>query len=377
MKPHSSRGISKEGVHGLPRRPPSETFSGALIQELVNAFEVGFSKTNERGGLGMQPTDKAVGILVGSTFPRMVRVGEEDIHARLRRHPLMAGKLFSVVKRQAQPGCLRHLAKQPAYRSGDFPRFLRCGAIKQRESRASFDQRHQVSRLVCTLDQVAFPVPHRSARLDLRRPRVNHALVRDLPTSPAIFTGTTTAAFAMCARQVPPEISAGLCVGIDVLVEGLFADPGTPLKPGASTDHIRRPSLTQTGFGVILDLLSEPTRPWSLGPLLSHPMRLLRPIAAPSGVLRYLSADRARRAVQPLGDLSLSVPGLTPHTDQPTFCNGHASVSHYVLHVLLAHEERNLPRDHLHITSVALAARARAGLSVGAQRWHNCLITRN
>ena len=53
---------------------------------------------------------------------------------------------------------------------------------------------------------------------------------------------------------------------------------------------------------------------------------------------------------------------MTPHPDQSKFYIGHASVSHHVLPVLLAHEERILPRDLPYITSAAPAAGARAEL---------------
>ena len=93
-------------------------------------------------------------------------------------------------------------------------------------------------------------------------------------------------------------------------------------------------------------------------------MRLMWPVAIPARVPRYLPADRARRAIQATGYFPLPVPRLTPHPNQPTLFNGHASVSHYALHVLLAHEERTLPRDLSYITSVALATGARVILIV-------------
>ena len=38
-KPPSSRGRSKEGIHRLPRRSPSETFSRAVIEECIDSFQ--------------------------------------------------------------------------------------------------------------------------------------------------------------------------------------------------------------------------------------------------------------------------------------------------------------------------------------------------
>ena len=87
----------------------------------------------------------------------------------------------------------------------------------------------------------------------------------------------------------------------------------------------------------------------------------MRLVAIPARVPRYLKADGTRRAAQATGNLTLPIPRVTPHPDQPTFYNGHAFVSHYVLHVLQVHEERTLPGGHFHITTVALAAGARGG----------------
>jgi hypothetical protein len=150
-----------------------------------------------------------------------------------------------------------------------------------------------------------------------------------------------------------------------VLVDRFFAYPGASFETCSSTYHLWSPTVTQTSLCVRLDFLGESARSGSSRPLLGHPMRLLRLVAASSRVPGYLTADRACRSPQLLGNLALSVSGLTPHTDQPTFCIGHAFVSHCVLHVLLAHEERTLPRDHSHPISVALAASAHGRLRAG------------
>ena len=115
----------------------------------------------------------------------------------------------------------------------------------------------------------------------------------------------------------------------------------------------------KTPLDIGFHLLSETPHSWSPSSSLRHSVRLMRLVAVLTRVPCYLPADRARRATQATGHFPLPVPRLTPHPNQPTLFNGHASVSHYALHVLLAHEERTLPRDHSHITSVALTAGAR------------------
>ena len=225
----------------------------------------------------------------------------------------------------------------------------------------------EVSRSVRSLDQVTFPVPHRRTHLDFGRASVDHPLVSNAPASPTIVTRTASSAFAVRARQVSPQIPTGLGIRVDVLVDRLLAHPGAFFKASPTADHLGRPALAQALLSVPLDLFGEPTRPGPPGSLLSHPVRLSRLVAVAARIPRDLSADRARRPTQSPGHLPRPVSGLTPHPDEITFCLGHAFVSHYVLHVFLAHEERNLPRDRFYSSSVALATRARAPLKVGLE----------
>lgn len=97
--PHSSRGSSKERIHCFSWGFPAEAFAWTVIEERLNALKSRFSDTDERTGLRMQPADKPVCVLIRSALPRMVRMSEEDIHARLRCHMFMPGKLLAIVER--------------------------------------------------------------------------------------------------------------------------------------------------------------------------------------------------------------------------------------------------------------------------------------
>jgi hypothetical protein len=68
-------------------------------------------------------------------------------------------------------------------------------------------------------------------------------------------------------------------------------------------------------------------------------MRLSRLVTISSGVPYHLQRYRARMPTQTPRYLALPIPSLTPHLDQSTLYIGHASVSHYVLLVLLALED--------------------------------------
>jgi len=57
IRPHSSRGRSKEGDHLLPWRPPSQALSRSLVEVGVDSLEFRLTNFRERRLLGVQPTD--------------------------------------------------------------------------------------------------------------------------------------------------------------------------------------------------------------------------------------------------------------------------------------------------------------------------------
>ena len=79
MKPHSSRGRSKEGGHLLPRRHPSQALSRSVVQVRVNLLQCPLADAGERRLLGMEPADQPVGVLVRAALPGVVGIGEEEL----------------------------------------------------------------------------------------------------------------------------------------------------------------------------------------------------------------------------------------------------------------------------------------------------------
>jgi len=365
-EPHSSRGRSKEGGHLFPWRHPSQAFPRPVIQKRVDPLESGFSDFREGRLLGMQPADQSVGVLVRAALPGVIGSGEEHIHTGLLCQFLVPGKLFAVVEREAESCGRGQESERPADRRSDLLGPLGLRSIKKCEPRASLHQRHQVARLVRPVDQIPLPVPDARACLHLGWPGVDHAPVWNVPPLVPIVPRAASATLAVSTRKVLPQDTTSLGISVDVRVDRLLAHPRPPLKPSATTDHIGSPTVLKTALCVCFHLLSEAPRSRPFGPILCHFMRLSRLVSIPASVPGDLSTDRTRRTAQAPSYLSLPVPGLTPHSNQITFCSGHAFVSHYVLHVLLVHEERTLPRDHFHLTSVALATRAR-----GTNRRHS------
>jgi hypothetical protein len=228
--------------------------------------------------------------------------------------------------------------------------------------------RYQVPRLRRAVDQIAFPVSDHGTRFYLRRSRVDHALVRDLAPSPTVQARTAPPPLAVCPRQVLPQIPAGPGIGVDMLVDRLLAYPLAAFPPRPPADDLRSPSLQKPLLGIQAHRLGKPPGSRPLGPFSGLPVRLLPPVALLAPVPAHFPADASCVTPQPPGHLTNPTSFSTPTVDQPTLFVGHAFVSHYALHVLLVHEERTLPRDHLHLTRVAMAARARAAIDRASGR---------
>jgi len=170
----------------------------------------------------------------------MVGLGKEYVQTRLPRDLLVARKFLAVVERQALPTGRRQRRKQPADRRGDIIGLFAVRAPDQGEARVPFNQRDEVPRFARSVDQISFPVSDGLARLHLGWPGVDPPLVWN-PATPAIaFAGTTTLALAARPRQLLPELSARLGIGVDMLVDRLLAHPRSPLQPGARGKRMRQ-----------------------------------------------------------------------------------------------------------------------------------------
>jgi len=242
-------------------------------------------------------------------------------------------KLFPVVERQTQPCTRGQLPERLTDRHSNFQRLLAVRATNQGIARATFHQRGQVPRFVRPVDQVTFPVSDALPRLNFGRTGVDHALVRNLPPPPACLPRAAPAPFAPGARKVGPQVTAGLGIAIDLLVDRLLTHRWTSLQPGAFTDDLWSQTLFEPRLDFCPDLIREPPRPRPQSPLLRLLVRLLWTVTPAACVAGKLPADAARRSPQAPSKLSQPISFLTPTVDVPAVCLCHTLVSHIVLQV--------------------------------------------
>jgi len=325
--PRSLRGTTEEGSHLLPRRHPPQALPGPVVQVRVDPLE--FRSADARKGrlLGMESADQAVGVFIRASLPGMIGLGEKHIHVGRSRQRLVPGKLLAVVEREAQSNHLGQCFKLGADPARDLFGFLAVRTPDQREPRASLDQGDQVSGLVRTIDQVAFPMPDGLARLHLGRAGVNPALIGNSSSTTTFLSRTAPMPLTSRTWQIHPKLSSGFGIGINVLVDRLLAHPRPPIQPGSVADDIRCPSVFESRLGVDPNRLGETSRPRASGLRLRLHVRLLRPIASPARVPQNLTTDAACRTPQSPAHLSQAKPFLTPTVNKPTFFLGHALVS--------------------------------------------------
>jgi len=321
--------------HLLSGRHPSQTLKGPIIYKSVDTIQFGVAYPGKGRFLGMEPSNHAVSILVRSPLPGVVGAGKKHVHVSVSSDFLMMRKLLTVVECDSRPDLLRQRLKQGADDACDLCGFLAVRTPNQRKPRSSLHQRDQIPCLVRPVDQIAFPVPDGLSRIHLSWTRVDHSLIRNLPSPPPILTGTAPVPLAVGAGKVRPQSPAGLGLGVDVLVNRLLRYPRTPLQTGSVSNHIRRPALFDPIFSINPDLLSEAPGPRAQCSRRCRRLRLFRSVVAKSRVAFDLTRDAARRSRQKSGCFPDTKPALLPLIDECTFPCGHAFVGHLVLLVLL------------------------------------------
>jgi len=174
----------------------AQDLTRTVIKTVSNEPDIGVRQSGKVGFLWKVLSDKAVGVLVGASLPRRIRVGKEEVGIEGFGDLLMAHELDAVVARDG---------KDLVFVREEFPadsvcdRFGRLGShlLKQQEPGPPFDQREYSAFLLTADDGIDFPVAEPLARVDDRRPFAYRP--PSVPTFPAaIFMGS----FAVCVT--PP-----------------------------------------------------------------------------------------------------------------------------------------------------------------------------
>ena len=81
----------------LRRGSVAKAFSGFIIERESQILERAIRHLSEVRFLGKSPADETIGVLIGSSLPRAVRVGKVEFGLEFCRNILMPGKLGPVV----------------------------------------------------------------------------------------------------------------------------------------------------------------------------------------------------------------------------------------------------------------------------------------
>lgn len=260
--------------------------------------------------------DQAIGVLVGSAFPGVVRIGEVERDASSGFDALVIMELGAVVSGDGLDG-VGVLSNQIDSTRGQSGR----GAIAQlpdhQPAGGALDHSHDAVLRSCSHDGIDLPVTELSASFDDSRSLGNHA-----------FSGKPSAAVIGCVAFSPAlpgtaqekvQIAAQAMIPPDVAVDGFVADPQKRPKLQTPGDLLGAPQSKQALLDqrkVGLGEMPVPTRSGS--PSVGSLLRLARTVmpVVSTAVACQLTTDRARRPSKLPSYLSLTEP-LRPESREP------------------------------------------------------------
>ncbi len=233
----------------LTGQPPVEHLARPPIQEGLDMLDLVTRHPREVGALREELPDQPVGVFVGPTLPRTVRMGEEHADRGLLGEEAMFHHLLAPIVRE-RPGQLGgqrpHL---PGEGLADAGRVLRSQGHQQGKPGGPLDEGPQRRGVAAAHQQVALPVSGHRAIGHLRGTLLDTDHVRD--ETAAIMTGSATLAVlpsvTQRTEQLPLEFAARQ--DVEVRVDRLMGHPhrrivrildGQPLG-----NLLRRPALNQ------------------------------------------------------------------------------------------------------------------------------------
>ena len=155
-----------------------EAFARSMIEQIydsVNIFLVQFTKAHR---LREERSNESVGILIRSTFPRMVRESEVHFHRELLLRFLMEGELRTIVVRAGFSELLRTVFLELFRRNSAHSVRRAIFHLSSDEiSGFPFSKRSDRLFLAPAYDGIALPMAECVPSIDARGPRIDHAFV--------------------------------------------------------------------------------------------------------------------------------------------------------------------------------------------------------
>lgn len=164
----------------LNRTQPVKSRARSDVQQIRKFVQFLLGLLGQVGSLGQKLADKAVGVLVGSTLPWVVRVSKVNSNPRLLSELGVPGHFLALVIRNAFTSCQRHAVER---RAEPFDRRCRRRVIhfhQHQIAAGALNECPDRRGVVLPLDQVALPMPRHQPVFNLRRVQVNTDHVRNL-----------------------------------------------------------------------------------------------------------------------------------------------------------------------------------------------------
>jgi hypothetical protein len=291
------------------------SFAGSVVQLPRDRVASGLGEIIHAAAFPQILPDQSVGIFVSSPLPRVVGVGEVELHAGLFLQIAVGVKLAAIVggDRQESLRVLLHQFAEPLVRGRRRP----CLELSDEHiaGLSVYDRGDAAPAL--SVDGVHLPVPDLGASLRFGRAVLDPSFPRQ--TASGVVVAVALASLLACSPQVLIERASRLFVPPDVAVNGLVADAEAALESQPSGDL----------FGAVilpyqrLDL--HPLKPLKARALASsssattvHWSGMEGPVAAVGrvAVAGELAADGGGGSPEPSRDLPLAAAGVFPLSDQ-------------------------------------------------------------
>jgi len=108
LKRNTSDVVELELVEDFVGCEEAKDSARSVVQRVFDGCELRLSDLAEIHSFGQVFTDQAIGVLVGATLPRTVRIAEEDIHAQPLGQCFVPGHLAALVVGECLAQAGRH-----------------------------------------------------------------------------------------------------------------------------------------------------------------------------------------------------------------------------------------------------------------------------
>jgi hypothetical protein len=200
------------------------------------------------------PTATAIGVLVGSSLPRALRVAEVDTHSGGDRELPVLRHLGSPVPSQRLAKLRRQGTHALRESPGNSVRVFPLELHQHRKAGFPFHKRRDVS-VACARDQVTFPVTGNCPVLHRRWPLTNRHCIDDSTPTLARGGGSPCAPHQPPGAQVPDQLPLehAACLNVQAAINGFVREPHGLIFPVGTAE----PACSLLGGPVSAKLVSN------------------------------------------------------------------------------------------------------------------------